>query len=104
MAKRNSNSNNFKEYEMKGKQFDYSGRVYPDNKREAGKLTIYPMSLTLDGVFTIKGCSLMMTKDNLWISFPQYKSGDDYKDYVYTDKDLNEDLDNLAAVVEKAIK
>lgn len=104
MAKRNNSGNAFKEFEMKGKQFDYSGRVYPDNKREAGKLTIYPMSLTLDGVFTIKGCSLMMTKDNLWVAFPQYKSGDDYKDYVYTDKDLNEDLDNLASVIEKAIK
>ena len=46
----------------------------------------------------------MMTKDNLWVSFPQYKSGEDYKDYVYTDKDLNEDLDNLASVIEKAVK
>jgi len=98
------NTNNFKEFEFKGKTFTYSGRLYPDNKREAGKLTITPMSLTLNDVFTIKGCSFMETKDNMWVAGPSYKSGDEYKDYLYIDKALNEDMNALAGVISDVLE
>ena len=80
----------------KGENFDYSGRLYKEKSREAGKLTITPMSLCLNGLITIKGCSLMETDKNVWISGPQYKSGDEYKDYLYIDKSNNEDMEDLA--------
>ena len=54
------------------------------------------MSLCISGLITIKGCSFYQTKDNAWIGGPQYKSGDDYKDYLYIDKKLNKDMDELA--------
>ncbi len=94
----------FKEFELKGESFDYSGRIYPDRKREAGKLTITPMSLCLNGVFTVKGCSFYETKDNMWVGGPQFKQGDEYKDYLYLDKELNKDLDALAECICEAIK
>ena len=103
-VKEKANTNNYKEFEMKGKTFTYSGRLYPENKREAGKLTITPMSLTLNGVFTIKGCSFMETKDYMWVSGPSYKSGDDYKDYLYIDKALNDDMDALANAISDALE
>lgn len=86
----------FIEFEVEGKEFDYSGRLFPERQREAGKLTITPMSLCISGLITIKGCSFYQTKDNAWIGGPQYKSGDDYKDYLYIDKKLNKDMDELA--------
>lgn len=98
------NSNSFKEFEFKGKTFTYSGRLYPENKREAGKLTITPMSLTLNDVFTIKGCSFLETKDNMWVSGPAYKSGDEYKDYLYIDKALSEDMDALANAISDVLE
>jgi len=105
MAAKKQNSNvNYKEFEMKHESFDYSGRVYVDKKREAGKLTIYPMSLCINGVITIKGCSFYETANNMWIGGPQYKQGDDYKDYLYIDKSINEEMDALAEVIEKVIK
>lgn len=95
--KNSSNAANFKEFSFNGKHFEYSGRIYPERKREAGKLTITPMSLCLDGIFTVKGCSLYKTKDNVWIGGPQFKSGDEYKDYLYLDTELNVDMDELAS-------
>jgi len=98
MAKKNSakKSSEFIEYKVEGKEFDYSGRLFPERQREAGKLTITPMTLCLSEQITIKGCSFYQTKDNAWIGGPQYKVGDDYKDYLYIDKSLNEDMEKLA--------
>lgn len=107
MAAKKKNSTkqaDFKEFSFKGQHFEYSGRIYPDRQREAGKLTITPISLCLDGVFTVKGCSLYETKDNVWIGGPQFKSGDEYKDYLYLDKELNEDMDNLAGAISELIE
>lgn len=96
MAKKKKEAADFIEFEMEGKEFDYSGRLFPERQREAGKLTITPMSLCISGLITIKGCSFYQTKDNAWIGGPQYKVGDDYKDYLYIDKGLNKDMDALA--------
>ena len=103
MAKKTKESKGFKEFEFEGQSFNYSGRIYPDNQREAGKLTITPISLCLNGLITIKGCSFMETKDNMWIAGPSYKSGDEYKDYLYFDKEINSDLDKLAAIISKEL-
>ena len=92
----NQKSNDFLEFSMKGKTFNYSGRIYPDRKREAGKLTIYPISLTLNDAITIKFCSFYQTKDNMWVGGPQYKTGDEYKDYLYIDKSVNEEKAHIA--------
>ena len=102
MAKR-TKENNFIEFNMKGKEFDYSGRIFADSKREAGKLTIYPMSLCINGLLTIKGCSYYETSKNCWIGGPQFKSGDDYKDFLYIDKNLNPDMDRLAEEIGKLV-
>lgn len=104
MAKRNNQKkDNFAEFDLKGKNFNYSGRVYPESKREAGKLTIYPMSLCINGLITIKGCSFYVTKDNMWVGGPQFKSGDDYKDFLFIDKENNADMDALAEAINKVI-
>lgn len=92
-------STNFKEFDVKGKNFNFTGRVYTDRKREAGKLTIYPMSLCINGLITIKGCSYYETANNMWVGGPQFKSGDEYKDYLYIDKEAAEDMDALAEAI-----
>ena len=93
----------FIEFEFDGKEFKYSGRLYPENQTETNKCTITPMSLTLNGVITIKGCKLFQTDKNSWIAGPSYKSKDEYKDYLYIDKDLNDELDKLVAEIEKLL-
>ena len=101
--KNNASAKEFIEFEMKGKSFDYSGRLYPVNKREAGKLSIVPMSLCLNGVFTIKGCSFYETSKNVWVGGPQYQSGKEYKDFLYIDKELNEEMDDLASLISELL-
>lgn len=101
--KKSTKGNDFKEFSFKGEHFEYSGRIYPDRQREAGKLTITPISLCLDGVFNIKGCSFYETDKNMWVGGPQYKSGDQYNDYLYLDKELNQDMDNLAEAIKEAM-
>ena len=96
MAKKKKEAAEFIEFEMEGMEFDYSGKLFPERQREAGKLTITPMSLCISGLITIRGCSFYQTKDNAWIGGPQYKVGDDYKDYLYIDKGLNKDMNALA--------
>lgn len=97
-----ASTNGYKEFEMKGDTFDYSGRLFVDKERKAGKLTITPMTLCINGVITIKGCSFYETEKNMWVGGPQYKSGDEYKDFLYIDKELNEEMDNLAEVIAAA--
>ena len=64
---------NYKEFEYDGKEFKYSGRIYPDSKTSTSKCDITPMNVCLNGVITIKGCKLMQTDDNTWISWPQWQ-------------------------------
>lgn len=108
MAAKKSSTNNeskgFMEFSFSGSKFGFSGRLYPDKKREAGKLTIIPMTLCFNGLVTIKGCSYYETSKNCWIGGPQYKSGDEYKEYWYLDKELNEDMDNLASMIAEMLE
>ena len=104
-ARKNAkNAASYKEFDLEGKEFNYSGRIYTDSKRKAGKLTIYPMSLTLNDLITIKGCSFYMTKNNMWVGGPQFESGDEYKEYLFIDKELNQDMDALAEAISKVIE
>ena len=60
MARRNtSKKENFKEFSFDGKEIKYSGRIYPDSTQSSKKVDYTPMTLTLNGVITIKGCKLM---------------------------------------------
>lgn len=101
--KTKASTNGYKEFEMKGDTFDYSGRIHTDKQREAGKLTITPITLCIKGVLTIKGCSFYETDKTMWIGGPQYKSGDEYKDFLYIDKELNDEMDSLAEVIKAAM-
>ena len=101
--KTKTSTNGYKEFKFVGETFDYSGRIYTDKQREAGKLTITPISLCINGVLTIKGCSFYETDKNMWIGGPQYKSGDEYKDFLYIDKELNDEMDELAEAIKKAM-
>lgn len=96
--------NNFIEFEYTGKEFKYTGRVYPDLKKTVGKLDITPVNFTLNGVITIKGCRLMQTDSNAWLSGPQYKSGDEYKDFVYIERKFNDsEIAELVKVIESKL-
>lgn len=95
----------YKEFEFPGKEFKYSGRVYPDSTKTAGKVDITNMSLCLNGVITIKYCKLMQSDNSTWISFPQYKDkNDDYQDYFFIEKEFSkEELSVLAEIIEKLL-
>lgn len=107
MARKSAKNDNFIEFEYDGKEFKYSGRMYPENQKETQKCTITPMTLCLNGVITIKGCKLFQSDKNAWIQGPQYESGKgknaEYKDYLYIDKDLNKELDGLLEELEKLL-
>ena len=92
----------YKEFKYDGKEFQYTGRLYPDNKKETKKCEIIPFSLCLNGVITIKGMKLWRSDKNSWITGPSYQSGDEYKDYLYIDKDFNE-IDKLVEELEKIL-
>lgn len=105
MARKSKKADDFKEFSFEGKEFKYSGRLYPESQKETKKCTITPMSLSLNDVITIKGCRLMQTDNNTWIAFPSWedKKGE-YQSYVYVDKDFSkEELDKVAEAAEKAL-
>ena len=107
MARKTSKKqeNNFKEFKFDGQEFQFTGRIYPDLATETKNVTITPMSLTLNGVLTIKGCRLFQTDKNAWIAGPDYKTKDgEYKSYLFWDKEYNEELDKLVEEVEKVLE
>lgn len=104
--KAKENQKNYKEFSFKGKEIDYTGRIYPDLTKSTESLDMTPMSLTINGVITIKGCKLMQTDTSSWIGFPQYKDKNgDYQSYVYVDRAFSdEELAKLTETIEKIIK
>ena len=97
--------NNFKEFEFTGKEFKYSGRIYPSMKTEGERVDSTPFSLCLNGVLTIKNCKLIQSDKSTWIQFPQYKTkAGDYQSYIYVDKEFSQaEIDNLAQQLEALI-
>lgn len=104
MAKKKSNeeSKSYVEFNFKAGDYDFTGRLYKELSKEAGKVTITPVSLTIDDLMSIKGCSLKETKNNVWLSFPEYKNKNgDYVSYVFVSKEQSafEDLaEHLASL------
>lgn len=106
MARTNANQNNkeFKEFTYDGKEFKYTGRIWPGLKDSKTNADRTPMTLTLNGVISIKGCKLIQTDRSCFISFPQYKKqSGEYDSYIYIPKEFDE-LDKLAAEIEKLLK
>ena len=97
---------NYIEFTFKGKEIDYSGRLYPDLKKTTDALDITPMNLTINGVITIKGCKLMQSDKSSWINFPQYKDKDGkYQSYVYVDRAFSDsELNALVEACEKLLE
>lgn len=96
---------NYKEFSFKGKEIDYTGRIYPELSKSTDALDMTPMSITINGVITIKGCKLMQTDKSSWISFPQYKDKNgDYQSYIYVDRAFSdEELTKLVEILEDII-
>ena len=91
----------FKEFKFSGKVFEYSGRVYPKTEGKGKVVSRHGINLTLNDTISIKGIYLVETEDKYFLTFPQYKSGDAYKSYIYIDEALNDEIDNLTnAIVE----
>ena len=105
MARETKATVDYKDFEYSGKEFKYSGRIWIGKKDSKAKADRTPMSLTLNGVITIKGCKLIQTDSSCFISFPQYKKKDgSYDSYIYTPKEFNDELDQVAKAAEAAIK
>lgn len=105
MARNTTNTKNeYKDFEYTGKEFKYSGRIWPGLKDVGKKADKTPMSLTLNGVITIKGCKLIQTDKACFIAFPQFKKKDGtYDSYIYIPKEFDE-LDKVAAAAEEVMK
>lgn len=95
---------NYKEFKYSGKTFEWSGRIFP-GKEGRGKIRRkWGLTLSLNGVLDIKGCYLVETDSNVFLTYPQYSTGDNTKDqkwnsYIYVSKDLNEEIDALVNVL-----
>lgn len=94
---------NYSEFKYSGKVFEYSGRLYPKTEGKGKVVARYGLSLTLNDVITIKGIHLVETEESFFLTFPSYKSGDDYKSYLFIDKALNEEIDALTDAIVKVI-
>lgn len=100
MAKQKNSKPEFKEFKMSGKIFEYSGRVY-EAKEGTGKVKYRSyVSLTLNDSFTINGIYLVETEDKKFLTFPQYKSGEAYKSYVFIDEEAKEEIEKLVKAID----
>lgn len=64
-------------------------------KKEMGNLKAFA-SLTIEDKIVITGLKLVDGKNGMFINFPQYKSGDEYKDIVFPlNKELRDKLTKL---------
>lgn len=88
---------NFKEYSFSGKTFEYSGRIYAGRDGSGKIVRRWPMSLCLNGVFTLKGVWLTQTKKNVFLSFPNWydENAEEWKSYVFLDEEFNEERDSF---------
>lgn len=93
-----------KEFSYDGKEFKWTGVLWSDFKKSSEWADRTPMSLTINGVITIKGCKLIQTDKDCFISWPQYQKKDgNYDSFVYAPKEFNEELEAVAKAAEKAL-
>lgn len=105
-AKKEEKKASFKEFKFTGKTFEYSGRVFPSREGSGKVKRTWGITLCLNGLFTIKGCKLVETESNVFITYPQYLSDKDknvWSSYVYVDKELNEEMDGLVNELMKVV-
>ena len=96
----------FLEVNYSGDSFEWSVRVYPGKEGKGNVVSRHGLSITLNNVFSLKGCTLVETADKYFISWPQYsKEGKDggFFSYVYTSKELNEEIDKLVLKLSQEI-
>ena len=62
-----------------------------------------PFTTQLPGSLPAKGCWLWQTDKSSWIKFPEFKSGEEYKSYIYYPKELNDELGELLKVMEETL-
>lgn len=76
-----------------------SARLYPAEETGKGIKRSF-MYLDFGNGFSIQ-CHFIETSNNYFIAFPQYKSGESYKSYVWVEKDseMQNKLDALAEVI-----
>lgn len=97
------NSKPYIEFEFKGKDYEFKGRLYKGYQKVFGKVTSTPLSIQIDDLLSISGCALKQTENNVWVSFPEYQNkNSEYVSYVYVDKDQVE-FDNLAEYLAKQL-
>lgn len=95
----------YKEFKVTGDSFEYTGRVYAGREGTGKVKRKWGLTLTLNGVITIKGIWLVQTESGkVFFTYPQYKSGDNYASYIYIDKALNDDFAKLTKSICKSLK
>ena len=92
----------YQEFSFTMDNFDYSGRIYPTEEVKNGVKRAY-VSLEINEQITINYCYLVITKDNTFISFPSIKVGDGYKNVIFTDESIQDELDNVASELAKLV-
>ena len=94
----------FEEFKYSGKCFEYSGRLYEGSEGKGKVKSRSYLSLTLNDCLTINGCYFVVLDDgSSFITYPQYKKGEEYKSYIFTDKDIEEELEALSKVIKKLV-
>ena len=97
----------FKEFKYSGKTFEYTGRVFPSREGSGKVKRTWGLTITLNGLIDIKGCKLVETESNVFITYPQYVTGEkgkeEWKSYIYVNKDLNEEIDALVNELMKVV-
>lgn len=84
-------------------KINLSGRIYPPKENKGIKRSY--VSLNVNGLFDISGCTFVETANNYFLTFPQYTTEKDgkkeYKSYIYVGKDtfFSECLEQLAEVL-----
>ena len=94
----------FNEFSYTGKSFEYSGRIYEGTEGKGKVKSRSYLALTLNDSITINGCFFVVLDDgSAFITWPQYKKGEEYKNYIFTSEDLKEELESLAKVIKKQV-
>ena len=93
------------EFKVSGETFEYSGRIYPGIDGNGQVKREWGVSLTLNGVFYIKGIWLKQTDSGkVFLNYPQYKSKDKWASYVFIDKKLNPEIEKVVKEMCKKLK
>lgn len=94
----------FEEFKFTGKKFEYSGRLFQKKEGKGKVKSRSGFTLDINGLISIKGCELVVSEDNYFITWPGWYKDKEHKgDFIYIDKELNEEIDELAEVIYKKI-